>query len=331
MNNPLITVIVPIFKVEKYLRHCLDSILCQTYGNLEIILVDDESPDNCGVICDEYAAKDDRIIVIHQKNGGISAARNSALDIAKGDYIGFVDSDDWIEPTMYENLLKGFEVSDNVKISNGMIIREDETTGDSSPMYPKKWSLSENRLVPSTEFQKAMFSESSNHFVWSKLYARDVLSDVRFRVRRADNDTMYNFEVGRKMEENGWDMVEVPYQIYHYLRRAESVCTSRVRPQRLDRVANLDEILSSLSERPDLYHLVMLLKIRTLYWLMKDILNYKPWRKAYKRTYLPMARRIERSICKEALCVNDYRIFRFLCLSPSLYCAVMSLKRRLIG
>ena len=100
-QNPLISVIVPVYKVEKYLHRCVDSILVQTYTNLEIILVDDGSPDRCGAICDEYAAKDSRIRVIHQENGGLSAARNAGLDVCSGEYIAFVDSDDWLDPEMY--------------------------------------------------------------------------------------------------------------------------------------------------------------------------------------------------------------------------------------
>lgn len=96
-ENPLISVIVPIYKVEKYLQKCVQSIINQTYKNLEIILVDDGSPDNCGIICDKLAERDDRIRVIHKKNGGLSSARNAGIEIANGEYIGFVDSDDYIE------------------------------------------------------------------------------------------------------------------------------------------------------------------------------------------------------------------------------------------
>ena len=105
-NNilPLISVIIPVYNVEKYLRECLDSVLAQTYKNLEIILIDDGSPDNCGKICDEYAQKDNRIKVIHQVNQGVSAARNAGLKVATGEYIAFVDSDDFIKPDMYEYL-----------------------------------------------------------------------------------------------------------------------------------------------------------------------------------------------------------------------------------
>ena len=103
--NPLVTVIVPIYKVEAYLHPCVDSILGQTYSNLQIILIDDGSPDRCGVICDEYAQRDTRVIVIHQKNAGLSAARNAGLQIAQGDYLCFVDSDDLLPKNSIETLL----------------------------------------------------------------------------------------------------------------------------------------------------------------------------------------------------------------------------------
>ncbi len=102
----LVSVIVPVYRVEELLRRCVDSILAQTHQNLEVILVDDGSPDGCGPICDEYALTDRRVLVIHQDNGGLSAARNAGLDAAQGDYIAFVDADDWIDPGMVAELLR---------------------------------------------------------------------------------------------------------------------------------------------------------------------------------------------------------------------------------
>ena len=104
MSKPLLSIIVPVYNVEKYIERCIKSILNQSFTNFELILVDDGSPDNCGKICDEYKKKDSRIKVIHKKNGGLSDARNAGLNIATGKYIGFVDSDDIIHPQMYEKL-----------------------------------------------------------------------------------------------------------------------------------------------------------------------------------------------------------------------------------
>lgn len=109
MCVPLISVIVPVYKVEQYLQQCVDSICAQTYRNLEIILVDDGSPDRCGQLCDELAMTDSRIRVIHKRNGGLSSARNAGLEVMQGEYVGFVDSDDWIDPEMYERLYQDIQ------------------------------------------------------------------------------------------------------------------------------------------------------------------------------------------------------------------------------
>lgn len=106
MKYPLISVIVPVYKVEQYLERCVNSVINQTYQNLDIILVDDGSPDRCGEMCEEFAKQDSRIRVIHKENGGLSSARNAGLDAMQGEYVGFVDSDDWIEPDMYKNMIE---------------------------------------------------------------------------------------------------------------------------------------------------------------------------------------------------------------------------------
>ena len=138
MQNSLISIIVPVYKVEKYLKKCLDSIINQTYKNLEIIIVDDGSPDGCPNICDEYSKKDDRIKVIHQKNMGLSIARNNGIKLATGEYIGFVDSDDYIRYTMYEDMYKAavnnsaplvsvllLYVMDDIDLKNDVVLRSE--------------------------------------------------------------------------------------------------------------------------------------------------------------------------------------------------------------
>lgn len=104
MNDPLFSIIVPMYNVERYLPECVESISAQTLRDIEIILVDDGSPDRCGEMAEQYARADERIRVVHRRNGGLGSARNSGLEVARGEYIGFVDSDDWVEPEMYEKL-----------------------------------------------------------------------------------------------------------------------------------------------------------------------------------------------------------------------------------
>ncbi len=132
-NKPLISIIVPVYNVEKYIRRCVDSLINQTYNNLEIILVDDGSPDNSGAICDEYAEMDRRVKVIHKENGGVSSARNVGLDNVHGKYVGFVDADDYIDLHMYEVLYDNL-VNNDADISMGIYAMEN-SAGEFIPHY----------------------------------------------------------------------------------------------------------------------------------------------------------------------------------------------------
>lgn len=175
-DNALISVIVPVYKAEKYLERSIDSIIGQTYGHLEIILVEDGSPDKCGAICDAYAKKDPRIKVIHKANGGASSARNAALDIAAGDYIGFADADDWMEPNMYQMLLDVM-LSSNADIS-ACGIRLCSENGHTS-----YWNnnLKLKKVFSKEEALSELHTEKLLTFsMWNKLYKRDVIGNQKF-------------------------------------------------------------------------------------------------------------------------------------------------------
>ena len=173
--NDLISVIVPVYNVEKYLKRCIDSILNQTYKNLEIILVDDGSPDDCGKICDDYAQKDSRVKVIHQENAGLSMARNAGLDIAKGEFIAFVDSDDYIHPQMYEILYKFIESNKaDVVFSNYKhIVEPDFNYKNIEQINQKIYHKNEIVDVCCTEKSKIMVA-------WNKLYRKEIFDRVRY-------------------------------------------------------------------------------------------------------------------------------------------------------
>lgn len=212
--NSLISVIVPIYKVEKYLRKCIESILSQTYTNLEIILVDDGSPDKCGEICDEYEKRDSRIKVIHKKNGGLSDARNAGLDIMAGNYVAFVDSDDWIEPQMYEHLLEKLHYFHaDISIGgvscdlddNGIINTEKIVSYDSAP-------FSEGNVETMHRFFTTSWA------AWDKLYKADLFRDIRYPVGEINEDEAIVLQLLSKC-------TRVCYTnevFYHYMRRPSS-------------------------------------------------------------------------------------------------------------
>lgn len=228
----LISVIVPVYNVEKYLRKCVDSILAQTYTNLEIILVDDGSPDNCGKICDEYAAKDSRIKVIHQENGGLSAARNAGLDVATGDYIGFVDSDDYIAPDMYEKLYQAIEIYNSDIALCGFKKFELESRTE---VYEKK-------LLYRDEFLKELLLENIKSYAWNKLYKKSLFDNVRFPEGELFEDLKIMHLIGEKVS-----AVSFTNKILYYYRIRQGSITFN------NRGLNADDYIAATHDRSERY------------------------------------------------------------------------------
>ncbi|NTW98359.1 MAG: glycosyltransferase [Geobacteraceae bacterium] len=170
---PLITVIVPVFNTQKYLTKCIDSIINQSYQNLQILLIDDGSTDNSSQICDIYAARDSRVCVVHKDNKGVSSARNLGVERAKGDYVSFIDSDDWLEPHAYEHL-----VCCILEHKVDAVIFEYFVDYEGVKSVHKTF----NRLNGLMNNVKAIETTISpvNRFAWSKLYARSLVCDIRF-------------------------------------------------------------------------------------------------------------------------------------------------------
>jgi len=213
MNTPLISIIVPIYKVEPYLRKCVDSILAQTYVNIEVILVDDGSPDGCPAICDEYAAKDRRVVALHQRNAGVSVARNAGLDAAKGEYIAFVDSDDWIEPDLYEVLYQ-------VITASGADIAVSSYCGDGDRSV--KSGAGEYRAFSASEgMRKILNGQWELLYVWGRLFSRKVIDTVRFGSSlRLTEDGLFAIQALVRCN----TIACIDYQGYHYVVRDDSAC-----------------------------------------------------------------------------------------------------------
>ncbi len=173
--SKLISVIVPVYNVEEYLEKCVGSIINQTYKNLEIILVDDGSPDRCPEMCDEFARIDDRIMVIHKENGGQGSARNRALDVAKGEYIAFVDSDDFLEADMYENMVEAIERTDS-DISLCGFITHSGLRSVKSPVPKDEYVFQGSEEILKNYFSSPYVDGSP----CNKLFRSEVFEDIRF-------------------------------------------------------------------------------------------------------------------------------------------------------
>lgn len=205
-----ISVIVPVYNAEKYLDRCVESIVAQTYKNLEIILVDDGSTDNSPAICDAWAKKDSRIRVIHKKNGGVSSARNAGLDACTGDYIGFADADDWMEPDMYEVLIGNAKRYSADKSSCGYIYY-----GQQAVCAPAETC----RVLQSSDEIRLRIVSGEHNAVWCAIYSRSVVGDIRFdESLKVAEDWLFNYQVCLKMSSE----VIVNTPLYHYEDNIES-------------------------------------------------------------------------------------------------------------
>lgn len=231
----MISVIVPIYKVENYLAACVDSILNSTYKDLEVILIDDGSPDGCGAICDRYAEKDSRVRVIHQLNQGVSAARNAGLKAAKGEYIAFADSDDVIHPRMLEILLKAINCGDyDFSMVYGVMV-QDKGIGynyidDAAPI-----GLSSFKIITRDEYIQRLADTTlvsyQYHVIWNKLYKRDFVVGHEFK-KLPFEDVEWLSRVNFKLTKG----ILVEDEMYYYIQRAESTMHTAMGPMRLSRI-----------------------------------------------------------------------------------------------
>ena len=215
LDNPLISIIVPIYNVEQYLNKCVDSIINQIYTNIEIILVDDGSPDRCGEICDEYSKQDNRIKVIHKKNGGLSDARNVAIDIAKGEFLTFIDSDDTVSMDYIETLYRLVE-----KYQCKLSVGQWQTYKEGTPLKIRKVKRKEILYESPQKAVSAMFyQEEFDNAACGKLYHRSLFIDIRFPVGLVFEDDYTVYQLLFKSDK----VVYTNHIIYYYLLRADSI------------------------------------------------------------------------------------------------------------
>lgn len=243
MSDELISVIVPVYNVEKYLNRCIESIINQTYKNLEIILVDDGSPDNCPAMCDEWGKKDNRIKVIHQKNAGAGAARNVGLDLANGDFIGVIDSDDYIDIHMYEHLIDLFE--DDVDITECDYTYVNDTNFEFDFRLDFKKSKVSSQEAMKLNIQDKKFKQIAP----IKLFRKSVLKDIRYPIGNLIDDEFFTY----KAIGNSRNLVCSDLILYAYLQNEHSVMHEKFDLRRLEAIKAQVEKQHYLQEKfPDL-------------------------------------------------------------------------------
>ena len=244
---PTISVIVPVYDVEDYLPQCIDSILCQSFTELELILVDDDSPDNCGAICDEYAAKDQRIRVIHQKNAGVSAARNAGIDISKGDYLAFIDSDDVIRRDYLLRLMQ-------IAIDTGAQISVCQLCEFEDNKEPPEQQVRQGAATIYTGHQAALNMYSERPVVQvspcCKLYEASLLSKYRFPVgMRHEDQAIVPIIVSAANR-----VAVIKDDMYCYRLRSKSFMHSRFSAKRYDDIIAVEQCITyfQANEAPEL-------------------------------------------------------------------------------
>lgn len=222
----LISVIVPVYNVEAYLDKCISSIVNQSYRNLEIILVDDGSPDNCPAMCDAWKEKDSRIVVLHKENGGLSDARNAGMGAAHGEFISFIDGDDWIEPRFFEILQHELEAQNaDVAAVQYRLCWEGDTCERQSAyehvtVYDRQTAM---RLLIQNQIKQV---------VWNKLYRSAQIRDIPFEKGKVHEDEFWTYQVIGRIER----FAAIDYIGYDYFQRAGSIMGAGYSPKRLDAV-----------------------------------------------------------------------------------------------
>ena len=223
--NSLISVIIPIYNVEKYLDRCVDSIINQTYKNLEIILVDDGSPDNCPKMCDDYAKKDSRIRVVHKENGGLSDARNAGMEVATGEYVSFIDSDDYISLDFYETLFQTMIDNDSDIVECSVVKFYENEKFDE---YSDDLKVTNYETVDALD---GLISENPfKQHVWNKLYKSSVALDIPYAVGKLNEDEFWTYQVFGKAKK----VTRINKTMYYYFQRNGSIMGNSYNIRRLD-------------------------------------------------------------------------------------------------
>lgn len=265
--HPLISVIVPVYNVEEYLDRCINSIVQQTYKNLEIILVNDGSTDNSSIICNEWREKDFRIKVIHKENGGISSARNCGLKEATGDYIGFVDSDDYIDLDMYNNLIYSALAEDADLVMCDFIQVVDNQDCNIENRFRGVIEYSRNNLI------KEFLLTNIQPFTWNKLYKKNLFDNISFPINKIYEDEFVFYRILHKSKK----FIGINYVGYYYCWRSTSIMNENFSNRQFDLIEAVEEVITYIKNYYPQYY-----KLSYYKYLYVNMLLYNKIRKSKK-------------------------------------------------
>ena len=315
--NDLITIVVPIYNVEKYIDNCIQTIINQTYKKLQIILVDDGSTDNCPKICDKYKAQDDRIEVIHKKNGGLSDARNAGIEKAKGKFVCFIDSDDFISYEYIEKLYK-LIIKNNADISVSNFKRVQEFNEEYLKEEKEKSTeeIYNGKQMIENIYHKKLYVQST--VAWNKMYKTDLFKEIKFPYGKLHEDEFTTY----KLYYNCKKIVMTSEILYYYRYVPDSIMNKKFNKKRLDGIKALEERLEFFKEKKEekLYNLTLvryLIVIMIHYTNCKKFLeNSKEIQKDLKNKYKEHYKKVLR--LPECTKQDKLKIILFR-ISPSLY------------
>lgn len=324
--SQVISIIVPIYNVEKYIHRCIDSILVQTFTNFELILVDDGSTDNCLEICNEYALKDSRIKVVHKENGGVCSARNTALDIAQGEYIGFVDSDDWIEKDMYETLYYlSMKYETDVVECDILFVNDRDDNIDKCANVEVQTG---NRYFALERIMKISFS----NVVWNKLYKRNIFENLRFPGVKRFEDVYITYKIILQSKK----YVYTNKKMYHYYQHSNSLChVSKYSIEVLEAVYSQQERFYTLKKLDIPKHILDLAEQRYL----RDLLRHfyilgKNREDDEDNKHLDNIRKLIKynynGFMNNDLLKTERKWIAFICISKNLYLNTFSIYERIL-
>ena len=276
-KEDLISIVIPVYKVEKYLEKCVESVINQTYKNLEILLVNDGSPDNCPKICDEYAQKDNRIKVIHKENGGLSDARNAGIDVATGKYITFIDSDDYISND-YVEYMYNLAKKHNAQIATcefEIVYLEDELKNNSE--YIEDIEV----LTPRDFFYNMLFAKRSDVTACAKLYEIELFKEIRYPKGVVYEDTATTYKLIEKCNK----IATGNKKCYFYFTRPNSISKMcGFNKNEIDYIKNTDEMLKYLQNKyPDLEQAIDRFDLYANFRILRLLLFTKPRNKKMEK------------------------------------------------